>query len=424
MIASGIRGALVQTRRFARSRQLVELNPACRLTEHGDSGFHTFFGYHDVSPFSHDDRLLLGFRTPVDAGTRTAGLPLELGCFDLFLQRPRFEPFALSMAWCWQQGCRLQWYPLNGNGSRIVFFNVSRGGRHESCLFDVDARVVVRAIARPLYALSPDGKLGVSVNFSRLQRCRPGYGYNDIPDATAGQQAPSTDGLWLVNLLSGAEELIFPLAGAASRDADRSMLDAEHYFNHVLWNPSGTRFLFLHLWKLTDGSRLSRAFIWDVALQTCWLLGPRKHVSHHCWLDDEHLIVYATEPQSGTHYHVYHYKTGYVATIGVNVLKEDGHPSMSPTVDHLMITDTYPDRFGEQSVLLFDMQTSSVKCLARLYRPARFRGEVRCDLHPRWNRAGDRVAIDSAHSGERRLCVIDAGLRVSQRTATRHNAVS
>ncbi|MBC7289368.1 MAG: hypothetical protein H5T86_15270, partial [Armatimonadetes bacterium] len=45
--------------------------------------------------------------------------------------------------------------------------------------------------------------------------------------------------------------------------------------------------------------------------------------------------------------------------------------------------------------------------IGRFFSPPELSGEIRCDLHPRWNRAGDKVCIDSAHTGVRQMYVLD-----------------
>lgn len=35
--------------------------------------------------------------------------------------------------------------------------------------------------------------------------------------------------------------------------------------------------------------------------------------------------------------------------------------------------------------------------------------EIRCDLHPRWNREGTQVCMDSVHNGERQMYFVDVG---------------
>ena len=49
--------------------------------------------------------------------------------------------------------------------------------------------------------------------------------------------------------------------------------------------------------------------------------------------------------------------------------------------------------------------------IGQFYSPPELTGDLRCDLHPRWNRAGDQVCIDSAHEpgGLRQVYIIDVG---------------
>jgi Tol biopolymer transport system component len=48
--------------------------------------------------------------------------------------------------------------------------------------------------------------------------------------------------------------------------------------------------------------------------------------------------------------------------------------------------------------------------LGRFHAPEEYRGEWRCDLHPRFSPDGRRVVIDSTHEGNgRQLYVLDIG---------------
>ena len=44
--------------------------------------------------------------------------------------------------------------------------------------------------------------------------------------------------------------------------------------------------------------------------------------------------------------------------------------------------------------------------IAKLFSPFKYDNECRCDLHPRWNRAGNAVCIDSVHEGKRGIYAI------------------
>jgi glycosyltransferase involved in cell wall biosynthesis len=47
--------------------------------------------------------------------------------------------------------------------------------------------------------------------------------------------------------------------------------------------------------------------------------------------------------------------------------------------------------------------------IAKVFSPFKYDNDCRCDLHPRWNRVGDKVCIDSVHEGKRGLYVIPIG---------------
>ena len=64
----------------------------------------------------------------------------------------------------------------------------------------------------PIYSISNDCLYAVSLDFRRLQRLRPGYGYEDLPDTSIDQKAPENQGLWLMDLKTGQSELIISLA--------------------------------------------------------------------------------------------------------------------------------------------------------------------------------------------------------------------
>jgi hypothetical protein len=399
-----LRALTTDFRRFVTRRNLITLHPETTLLELGNEGFHTFFGYHDITPFSFDDRFLLGCRVSVDVGPKASHAPLELGLFDLSNPKLEFEPFAISHTWCWQQGCRLQWIP-NGAGWSVLF-NTKYEHRYVARVLDLTESRKSHLIPRPIYSVNSSGCTGMSLDFTRLQRLRPGYGYDAVLEENREISAPPGDGLWQVDLLSGSEELVFSLAEAASYQATTTMKDAVHYFNHVLWSPCGTRFFFMHLWRNHSGRRFNRAFIYDCSNGRVSLLAGGAEVSHHCWVDSETMIVFA-RVHNGAFYHVVDINSGCWAVLGKSYLHEDGHPSLSPFSRDCLLTDTYPNKLGEQSLLIYDSRSDSLLKLASIYSPKQYTGEFRCDLHPRWSPTGNYISFDSAHRGMRKTCVLD-----------------
>lgn len=86
----------------------------------------------------------------------------------------------------------------------------------------------------------------------------------------------------------------------------------------------------------------------------------------------------------------------------------DGHPSYSPD-GSLIVTDSYPDRARVASINLMDGNERKREniTIARVFAPFKYDNDTRCDLHPRWNHAGDKICFDSVFEGHRGLYVVD-----------------
>lgn len=400
------RGAAAILGRVARhvlARQGLTLHCAeGAVRNFGISGSHCFFGYYDVTPFDRTSQRLLAGRT-VSSGRRAAGTELELGYFDLCEHKSVFTPFGRTTTWCWQQGARLQW--LEAFGPDCVIYNRTVAGMHGSVVQDITTGTVLHEIAAPVYAVHPKGHTAISLNFARLQRLRPGYGYDDIPDFSQEKAAPADDGLWHVDLKNGEQKLIFSLAQAAGLAPQESMRDAEHYFNHAAWNPSGSRFLVFHIWQVGN-RRLARAMTMDADGGSVFLITNESHVSHYCWLDDQTLLLTSTHADTGTRFHVYRDGEGRAEAWPREVLPLDGHPSLSPK-GRWLLCDTLQNLYRERTLFLYDIEAKTRVDLASFYTPPDLSGERRCDLHPRWNRMGLLVCVDASHTGVRTMMTLD-----------------
>src|SRR3546814_11669878 len=76
--------------------------------------------------------------------------------------------------------------------------------------------------------------------------------------------------------------------------------------------------------------------------------------------------------------------------------------SFSPTDKQWLLSDTYPDSTTHERILfLFNVLDNRKIDLGSFYADPGLKKENRCDLHPRWNRSGTKVCIDSVHENER-----------------------
>jgi hypothetical protein len=365
-----------------------------------------FFGFHDKCPWSADDRMLLAHRFAIPLRMPRPEDAAEVGFFDGH-DATEFHPVARTRAWNWQMGAQLQWVGAAGQ----LLFNDVDDGQHVARIVDLAGRPV-GTLARPVGAVSPDGTRAVCHEFARLRRCASGYGYASGSDPDEGIALPteSARGLSIAEIPSGRLKHLFSVADIARIEPHASMRGAYHYFTHPLFSPSGTRFVFLHRWVVDDNKTWTRLLSCDANGGDPFIFPTASVVSHLAWRDDEHILAYSTVRELGEAYHyvLFRDRSAEYELIGTEVFTSDGHPQFSPD-RRWILTDTYPDRFRVQYLMLYDTLNRRRYHLAKLRSPFIFSDDLRCDLHPRWNRAGTTICFDSGHTGERALCTLQVG---------------
>jgi hypothetical protein len=308
-----------------------------------------------------------------------------------------------TKTWCWQQGCMLQW--LGSAPDKEVVYNVHDRGEAVAVVRDVHGNRV-RQLPRPIYALSADGKQAVSLDFARLHRLRPGYGYAFCKEQYADDPAPEKLGVWWMDMATGKNELVVTLKQLAANKPDGRSQGAHHWVNHLLFNPGGTRFVFLHRWRVGEKPWSTRVYTAKPDGTDLRLHLDTGMASHFDWRDDHTLLFWAKTPTAGNKFCLIDTRSDEVTVIGDGVLTRDGHCSYSPD-RKWVLNDTYPDKDRMQWLMLYDPKTGRRYDLNKFHSPKQFTGPVRCDLHPRWNRDGTHVCIDGCHDQQRQVYVLD-----------------
>jgi hypothetical protein len=82
--------------------------------------------------------------------------------------------------------------------------------------------------------------------------------------------------------------------------------------------------------------------------------------------------------------------------IGEGFLRGDGHCSVGPD-DNWMVTDGAIDATLEKNLLIYNLQAKQGLELGKFPMKEKryFSSDVRCDLHPRWDRTGKAICIDA-----------------------------
>ncbi|MCA9092216.1 MAG: hypothetical protein KDA68_01915, partial [Planctomycetaceae bacterium] len=213
---------------------------------------HHWFAYYDKLQFDPTSRFALGMGVDFEHRSPTPEDKIEIGMVDLE-DHDRWIPLGHSTAWCWQQGCMLQWIP---GSSDTVLWNDREGGDYVCRILNVKTNHL-RTIPHPIYALSPDGKHAIATDFRRLGHCRPGYGYNGIPDPNFEIPLPSDTGIFRIDLETGNRKLLISIADMKyiGKELPSMKNSKRHWFNHLLYNTNGSRFVFLHRWETSTGGR-------------------------------------------------------------------------------------------------------------------------------------------------------------------------
>ena len=379
--------------------------PPTRIITRGP-GFH-WFGYYDKLQFDPTNRFVLSNKVNFEHRSPTPDDVIEVGMVDLE-EGDKWIPLGKSTAWCWQQGCMLQWIP--GTASKIIW-NDREKDRFVSHILDVKTGEK-NTLPSPIYALSPDGRTAVSCDFARVADCRPGYGYAGVRDRFFDQMAPAGSGVTHVNLATGAEKLIITCQQLATMgEVVQNTPVSKHHTYHLLCSPDGRRFILLHRWTLPVRGHLTRLITAAMDGSDLRIVIPNGWASHFIWRDATHILAQSKEWLGNKDWSNFLFEdkaSGVVAEIGRGVLDPTGHITYLRNSEWIL-NDTYPKGAQRrQSPHLYHIKTNRRIDLGHFPSPSAYTGEWRLDNHPRISRDERYVCIDAPQPGRgRQLHLID-----------------
>jgi hypothetical protein len=363
---------------------------------------HHWFGYYDKMLFDPTGRYVLGMEVDFEHRSPRPDDVIRVGVIDLH-DHDRWIELGTSTAWCWQQGCMLQWRP----GSRTeVLWNDRENGDYVCRHLDITTSRC-RTIPHPIYSLSPDGRWAVATDFCRLGDMRPGYGYNGIADPNKEVLAPKDSGMWRIDLESGQQDLIVSLAEMLEVSFSHGDLTkVKHWFNHLLISPDGKRVEFLNRFQAPEaaGGRKTRMLTVAPDGSDLRIVDDNGVTSHFIWRDSQHILAWSRyQPPGG--FFLFEDKTGGKAESVLTIA--DGHCTYLPG-NEWILADTYPDKDRNQHPYLYHVSTRRRIVLGHFLSPIAYEGEWRCDTHPLCSPDGRSVLFESPHDGTgRQMYMID-----------------
>ncbi len=373
-----------------------------------DKNHEYFFGYYDKSPWDATDRYMLCMKannTWSDVSPKEDAEILLIDTDKKENDSERVKVLAKTKTWNVQQACMLQW--LGPDYSSRIIYNDFRDGKYCSVILNIvngEEKVIPAAV----YSVSADGKFALTLDFSRLYELRPGYGYYNIPEKTKGVALPDTTAIWKIDLETGeVSELLRYTDFAHFRPRPEMNEESTvHKVNHIMLSPNGKRFMVLYRW-FCGQRKYTRLVTCNVDGTEMYVLSDDDMVSHCCWKNNSTILAFENKKRGGPGYYLMKDKTDKYIHCWPQ-FSNDGHPSYSPD-GSLIVTDSYPDRARVASINLMDGNEKKERntTIARVFSPFKYDNDTRCDLHPRWNHAGDKICFDGAFEGHRGLYVVD-----------------
>lgn len=357
---------------------------------------HYFFGYYDLRAWDITDNYHLCNRVKFADRLPEKEDVAELGMVSL---NGEFRSIGETSSWNFQQGAVLQWNP--GAPGDEVIYNVRHGDEYK-CIVKNLRSGAEKILEKPLANVDPTGRYGLSINFDRMFDFRPGYGYAGRTDLFLNDNAPKEDGIFLVDMQNGKSKLIISIEEICEmlNKNNSPVGKGKVLINHINFNTSGTRFVFLARNFPSGGNT------WGTAVMTAnydgselYLLSDHTYASHYHWKDSEDLLIHANNTQ-GAQLYIFKDKTQEVQVVNADYFLKDGHCSYSPDRQWILY-DSYPDSEGYRHLYLYNVAQNKGLTLASLYSPEVITTDIRCDLHPRWNNAGTAISFDSTHENHR-----------------------
>lgn len=378
-------------------QMFMQSRSVARRTEIGEQDVESFFGYYDLFPQNSNGLVLCHQSRHPTWVKPDPSKPIDV-C--LFASDAPTSPLIKTQtyAYNWQQGSRLQW--LSEDFFIFNDFDQKRRKYH-SRIFDARNGKEIGQVDLPIQTRINETCF-LSLNYQRLACLRPDYGYFNLPPEDCDVAALDDDGIWIVNAADRKSQLLYSISDVVRAGEQPKVSKLKHKVNHLMLSPDNNRFVLLH--RMFDGERRSgRLMIGDIGRSPLRVLPGDSMISHYCWVNDNILLCFMRTDEHGDGYYLVNVDTQIADFLPslTALTPGDGHPvSLS---DCLFMTDSYPDRYGYQKLMLCNYQSQQVSEIASLYHGRKYNGVTRCDLHPRVKAGQDYCFFDSVASGKRRL---------------------
>lgn len=417
-----------------------------RIFETPSDQFSEWFGYYNYDTLNERRNKILCGRAAFDGVRPRQDLMIELGYYDTISRE--WHKIGETDSWNWQQGAMLQW--LHGLEEKVIY-NDSNNGRLISRICNCTTGVN-KEIDWPIYGITPDGKHSITLDLERSFWCRA-YHYASVENCTKDGRVYEDDGIFDIDIENNVRKKIVRIQDVINTDKRDDFDNCKHWLEHIMINPSGTKFCFLHRFSPIHNvyQYTTRLFVANIDGSNLKIIPEweKYQWSHFGWKGDNAFVIYTVEkpkwsvaksyrqllqtrPLSlttlfkkatvsiatrlpyiiekhilggGRYYQCYqlddYNEVKMNGVIESSLFDIDGHPSFTSD-SRYMITDSYPDRHGYQRLIVYDTLTNKGMIIAEFY--AYYKGNpASCDLHPKLCSDNEYLAVDTAYDEHHHL---------------------
>ena len=374
---------------------------------------HHFFGYIGQSlttPWNASGRYILSLRTTFHDRMPHPGEAADVVLIDTH-NGYRVLPIEKCRAWNFQQGTMFYWNPkqpetqfffndrdLETNLVFTVLYDIERNERIREYRFE-DASVANGGV-------SPTGEFFLAINYGRMARLRPVTGYPGAADPTAATPAPDNDGIFRVDIQTGAHKLIvsFRQLRDLLRGRHKKIDEVGFYINHSLSNRSG-EYVYFYARARYDGNSMAVNVPCSVRTDGTQLKAHQFIGGHPEW--DQGNVVIGAKDDRQVRYDINQQAiVGQIATPEI-IPSPGGDISLSPDANWFVCGYATGGRSQNRYAIVRRSDGAYAHSPA-FSRGPYTRGELRIDPAPRWNRDQTAILVPGmTDEGTRQLHLIE-----------------
>lgn len=401
-----------------------------------------FFGYYNYIQINKSGTKLLAQKAFFENRMPNKTDIVEIGFFDLSKENKPWIRIAETSAFNWQQGSMLQW--LGPDFEDTIIFNDFANDHFISRKIELKTGKEIK-YNFPIYAVDPNGKFSITLNFERCYWTRA-YSYSNVVNDFWNTSIPEEDGIFKLDFESG--ELIKILS--IKQFVDTNLIEPSgisHWFEHIMLNPAGNRFCFYHRFGNQNNFE-TNAYIAGINGENLWKHPKEENdfLTHFGWINESEYLIYTLPEKKlltiwakadkssnnrlksliikfyrtlvkpfipvnirksitnlSQYYVVGKDKFGITGKLDYKGMQQDGHPSFTRN-GSILLSDTYQDKDSFRHLYLFGMESKKFLHIGKIFSSVNNYG-WRADLHPRLSLNDNFLSVDCNMNGKHQILV-------------------